>query len=185
MIARIIWMLLTRKWLTASQYDWTSERAHPLSFQMTIASCPSTRLRTPYVPLKRIAHPAPNARGLIDRRWHREHGALSIIRLAAARGACLRLGQCARDPTPYRRGWRVERGCTTSRSLGACYRRFKWPDKDPVVTRSERWTSVSRWDRKVPRIYFPAFYFFSRLTLILELRKIQVAVGIITISDFE
>lgn len=144
MIARIIWMFLTRKWLTASQYDWTSE--HALSAVISHddrEACPR-HVRTPYVALKRIAHPAPNARGLIDRRWHREHGALSIIRLAAARGACLRLGQCARDPTPYRRdGRRVDEGGPPSAVHSAhVIGRFKWADKDPVVTRSKRWTSV-------------------------------------------
>lgn len=71
--------------------------------------------------------PAPNARGLIDRRWHRERSALSIIRLvAAARGACLRLGQCARGPTPYRGG---HQPFARRMFIGA----FTGADKDPAT----------------------------------------------------
>lgn len=71
--------------------------------------------------------PAPNARGLIDRRWHRERSALSIIRLvAAARGACLRLGQYARGPTPYRGGAPAVRSAHV-------YRCFYGADKDPAA----------------------------------------------------
>lgn len=71
--------------------------------------------------------PAPNARGLIDRRWHRERSALSIIRpVAAARGACLRLGQRARGPTPYRG---LEGGGAPAARSAHVYRCFYGADK--------------------------------------------------------
>jgi len=94
-------------------YGWADatygRTAHISSFSYGRMIRPMTafpRQVAPYVASKRITSGRPRtARGLIDRRWHRERSALSIIRLvAAARGACLRLGQCARGPTPYRGG---------------------------------------------------------------------------------